>query len=282
MSLPAFPLILAGLGLLVALLGSIVLVVSAFRESLLWGFIVLLAPLGNVAYTFVHWSRARVGFLLSLAGILLCVGAVCTLPDARNLLLQASQARLAGRFGPAAAAQTPPMDLSAQILQKRQQVEELQGAFAAFGQELPALYKELEKRRTSLKADDAAAIAKFNEAAAAYQARNQHHREIQQQLIAAQTALDQLLDARSRSAAATRSGGGKQVVMYTTSHCPACKTAKQYLAQKGVSYQEIDVESSRDGMAAFQKLGGRGVPLIIVGDKKMEGFNSQELDRLLL
>jgi hypothetical protein len=46
--------------------------------------------------------------------------------------------------------------------------------------------------------------------------------------------------------------------------------------------KEIDVEASREGMAAFQKLGGRGVPLILVGDQKMEGFNSQRLEQMLL
>ena len=100
--------------------------------------------------------------------------------------------------------------------------------------------------------------------------------------MAAQTALDQLLDARSRAKAGGGAGGGKQVIMYTTSHCPACKAAKQYLAQKGIPYREIDVEASRDGMEAFQKLGGHGVPLITVGEKKMEGFNSQELEKMLL
>lgn len=74
----------------------------------------------------------------------------------------------------------------------------------------------------------------------------------------------------------------KQVVIYTTSHCPYCKQAKQYFAQKGIRYREIDVETSMSGKEAFRKLGGNGVPLIMVGDKKVDGFNAQELDRLLL
>jgi glutaredoxin len=74
----------------------------------------------------------------------------------------------------------------------------------------------------------------------------------------------------------------KQVVIYTTSHCPYCKQAKQYFAQKGIPYREVDVETSLTGKEAFRKLGGNGVPLIMVGDKKVDGFNAQELDRLLL
>jgi glutaredoxin len=282
MSLPIFSLVLISLGVLAALIGGIMLLVAAFRESALWGFIVLFAPLGNLIYTCVHWTEAKAGFLLSVAGTLVCIGAIFTLPDARNALLQASQTQLAGRLSPQIAAKQPTVaDLSTQIAEKRKLVEDLQGAFASYGQELPTQFKELEKRRTALKTGDDVAIAKFNEDAAAYQAKNKRHREIQQEIAGAQSALDQLIDARSRAAAGARPGGGKQVVMYTTSHCPACKMAKQYMAQKGIPYQEIDVESSRDGMQAFQKLGGRGVPLIIVGDKKMEGFNSQELERML-
>jgi glutaredoxin/Tfp pilus assembly protein PilN len=282
MTLPILSLVLIGLGVLAALAGSIVLLVAAFRESALWGLIVLFAPLGNLIFTCVHWSRAKLGFLLTVAGVLICVGAVFTLPDARATLLQASS----GKFPSLTAQAAPPpptaADFTTQIAEKRKLVEDLQTAFATYGQELPPQFKELEKRRTALKTGDEAAIAKFNEDAAAYQAKNKRQREIQQEIAGAQSALDQLLDARSRAAMGARPGGSKQVLMYTTSHCPACKMAKQYMAQKGIPYQEIDVESSRDGMAAFQKLGGRGVPLIMVGDKRMEGFNSQQLEQMLL
>jgi glutaredoxin len=74
----------------------------------------------------------------------------------------------------------------------------------------------------------------------------------------------------------------KAVVIYTTSHCPYCKQAKQYFAQNRIPYREIDVETSLTGKEAYRKLGGDGVPLIMVGDKKVQGFDQKELDRLLL
>jgi glutaredoxin len=73
----------------------------------------------------------------------------------------------------------------------------------------------------------------------------------------------------------------KDVVVYTTSHCPYCVKAKEYLTQKGVRYREIDIERSIIGKEAYRKLGGNGVPLIMVGDTKVEGFNPSRLDRLL-
>lgn len=84
------------------------------------------------------------------------------------------------------------------------------------------------------------------------------------------------------AAAGTQSRAGKKVVIYTTSHCPYCKQAKQYLTQKGIPYREVDVETSLSGKEDFRRLGGNGVPLIMVGDKKVDGFDPKELDRLLL
>ena len=71
------------------------------------------------------------------------------------------------------------------------------------------------------------------------------------------------------------------MIMYTTRHCPACLAAKQYLARRGVTYKEFDVETSGSARADFDKLGGRAVPLIIVKGRQMVGFNQAELEKLL-
>ncbi|MDR3401374.1 MAG: glutaredoxin family protein [Chthoniobacter sp.] len=73
----------------------------------------------------------------------------------------------------------------------------------------------------------------------------------------------------------------KPVVMYTTSHCPYCKQAKAYLTRRGVPFREVDIEASGVGKLEYQRLGGNGVPLIMVGGTKVEGFDEQELNRLL-
>jgi glutaredoxin len=83
---------------------------------------------------------------------------------------------------------------------------------------------------------------------------------------------------------AAASGGqvrqAKNVVIYTTSHCHYCVKAKEYFAKKGIRYREIDIERSMSGEAEFKKLGGSGVPLIVVGSTTLKGFNAQKLDRL--
>ncbi|HEX5094225.1 MAG TPA: glutaredoxin domain-containing protein [Burkholderiales bacterium] len=63
------------------------------------------------------------------------------------------------------------------------------------------------------------------------------------------------------------------VVMYATSWCPYCAKARAYFRSKGIAYTEFDVEKSGTAHAEFKKLGGRGVPLILVGRERVSGFS---------
>jgi glutaredoxin len=74
---------------------------------------------------------------------------------------------------------------------------------------------------------------------------------------------------------------GNAVTMFSTAWCPHCKRAKAYFAQKGVSYREVDIEASDAGRREFAGYGGSGVPLIIVGEQRMRGFDAGAMDRLL-
>ena len=273
--LPA--LIILGIGAIAAMLGGIILLVAAFRQSVPWGLVALFVPLGNIVFTCVHWAEARLGFLLNFGGVLVCIGAIFTMPDVRAAIKNGSLP-MPAFAGSEIAKQPSAKELNQQIMDKREAVEKLQGSFVVVGRELQMQYAALENRRAGLKPTDVGAVAKFNEEAAAYQARNTQHRSLQQQITQTQAELEKLLAARN---GASQPGGSKKVVVYTTARCPACVMAKQYFAKKGVPYEEIDVEKSPQGREAFQKLGGRGVPLIMVGTKRMEGFSSQAIDAAL-
>lgn len=69
-------------------------------------------------------------------------------------------------------------------------------------------------------------------------------------------------------------------VLYSASWCGYCRQAKSYLATKGVAYSEIDIDTP-DGMAGFSQVGGgRGVPLLIAGGQKVQGYSAQAYDGL--
>ena len=74
----------------------------------------------------------------------------------------------------------------------------------------------------------------------------------------------------------------KKVLIYSTPTCPMCKRAKAYLTEKGISYQDIDVAASREvAHEMVQKSGQMGVPVILVDDELVVGFNQSKLDELL-
>ena len=73
----------------------------------------------------------------------------------------------------------------------------------------------------------------------------------------------------------------QRVVIYTTSRCGYCKKAKAWFASKGVAYKEYDVEHSNKGRRDYKKLGGRGVPIILVGEQRLNGFSEARLGAAL-
>ena len=73
---------------------------------------------------------------------------------------------------------------------------------------------------------------------------------------------------------------GKKVIIYTTNWCGYCKKAKKYFKEKGISYTEMDIERSKKAKIQFEKLGGKGVPVILVGNKSMSGFSEAGFERL--
>jgi glutaredoxin len=72
------------------------------------------------------------------------------------------------------------------------------------------------------------------------------------------------------------------VVMYATAWCPYCAKARAYFKRTGTAYTEHDIEKSADAHAEFKRLGGRGVPLILVGEEKMAGFSELAFESLLV
>ncbi len=65
------------------------------------------------------------------------------------------------------------------------------------------------------------------------------------------------------------------VILFTTQSCGYCKQAKNMLAKTEVAWCEKDIENSKENLANFKSLGGRGVPVMVAGDKILKGYNEQ-------
>ena len=69
-----------------------------------------------------------------------------------------------------------------------------------------------------------------------------------------------------------------RVVVYTTEPCGYCRTAKSLLAQRGISYDEINLSKDPTGrMELAERTGMLTFPQIVIDGESIGGF--QELVR---
>jgi glutaredoxin len=74
--------------------------------------------------------------------------------------------------------------------------------------------------------------------------------------------------------------GAERVVMYSTSWCGYCKKARQYFEKNNIRFTEYDIEKDRRAKHQYDQLGGKGVPVILVGKKRMNGFSEAGFERI--
>jgi len=65
----------------------------------------------------------------------------------------------------------------------------------------------------------------------------------------------------------------EKVVMYTTSWCGYCAKARKYFTQNKISFVEYDIERDLRAKKRYDALGAKGVPVILVGRARMNGFS---------
>lgn len=63
------------------------------------------------------------------------------------------------------------------------------------------------------------------------------------------------------------------VVMYSTQWCKYCKKARRYFKDNNIAFTEYDVEKSEKGKQDYKRLGAKGVPIIMIGERRMNGFS---------
>ena len=300
---------LFGLGVLAYLIGWLMVAVAAFRIRVMWGIAYIFLPIAQLIFLFAHWEESKKGFMISMFGLLAAYGAFESFGDAA--VKKQGERWLASRSG----SSVHMADSGPQVAAREMTIEELEvelrnaeADLVATQQKTKVDFNSLMTQRASLGKDEAS-MAAYNTSVAAYEAQNallpakaQRLAELRQQTEAATQAeleaaraakksgtkaaspFAAMFGAPQKAAAAANAAKANtrgEVVMYTTKTCPACTAAKAYLAKRHVQYREVDVQSDAKGMEEFRKLGGNGVPLILVNGEKMEGFNEKRLEAAL-
>ena len=71
------------------------------------------------------------------------------------------------------------------------------------------------------------------------------------------------------------------VIVYTSSTCPYCTLAKNYLSEKGIEYTEKNVQTDKEARKELMAMGHMGVPVLVVNGEEVVGFDKDKLDDLL-
>lgn len=75
--------------------------------------------------------------------------------------------------------------------------------------------------------------------------------------------------------------GQPPVYIFTQDFCPACLGAEAWLRKQGIRFVEFNIEHDARARSVFERLGGRGTPLTLVGGHPMTGFDPGVFRRLM-
>ena len=74
----------------------------------------------------------------------------------------------------------------------------------------------------------------------------------------------------------------KNVIIYSTSHCPYCIKLKDFLKENNVKYVEYNVEEDKEkANEMVEKSGQMGVPVIDIDGTVIVGFDKQAVAKAL-
>lgn len=72
----------------------------------------------------------------------------------------------------------------------------------------------------------------------------------------------------------------KKIIMYSATWCGICKQAKKYFKKKKLAFIDYDIDKSEKARRDYKKLKARGVPVILVGKKRMNGFDVKKFESM--
>jgi glutaredoxin len=92
--------------------------------------------------------------------------------------------------------------------------------------------------------------------------------------------VEQLKRLRAAAPTPAAAAAGAGTVFYGAAWCSYCTRAKAFLASRNVSYREVDIDTP-EGLESFANAGGgKGIPLLIHGERRLQGFSPASYEAL--
>lgn len=73
----------------------------------------------------------------------------------------------------------------------------------------------------------------------------------------------------------------KKITLYSTDWCSYCASLRMYFETHNVKYTEYDVENSAAGIFGLWAFRARGVPIVVVGNEVIYGYNMKKVSTAL-
>lgn len=67
----------------------------------------------------------------------------------------------------------------------------------------------------------------------------------------------------------------KKVRLYMTTWCPYCRLMEQFLIASKIPYKRMDVENNAAAAEDYKKIGGDGVPFVVVNETVINGYDPE-------
>lgn len=69
--------------------------------------------------------------------------------------------------------------------------------------------------------------------------------------------------------------------IYTTNSCIYCIKAKNYLSGKKIEYVEKNIQEDSSAREELLSMGYRTVPVILLDEEEIVGFNKDKIDKII-
>jgi len=72
-----------------------------------------------------------------------------------------------------------------------------------------------------------------------------------------------------------------RITLYSTRRCAHCHQARTWLLQRKLRFRDLDIERNARALKEYQRLGARGVPVLVINGQRVDGFDPKRIQRLL-